>query len=117
MILRCARRFHWKGFSGSGGDSQYRSQDAALADDLEGQADRELTVIRLLGQLADPGVDASAVRERLSLPPDRFELALVGKDGGVALRQRCAVTLAELFARIDAMPMRRAELRKRDAPA
>ncbi len=93
-------------------DSQYQAQDAALAHDPDGQSERELTVIRIAGETADGGVDASALRERLSMPPGCFEIALIGKDGAVALRQSRAAPLAELFARIDAMPMRRAQLRQ-----
>jgi hypothetical protein len=94
-------------------EPQYKTQERALAQDADGQADRELVVVRLVGLGGDSGVDVAAWRERLSIPPDRFELVLVGKDGGVALRQRQSVALEEIFARIDAMPMRREVLRKR----
>ncbi len=99
----------------SPGDAQLLAQDAALDAEPDGQAERELSVIRIVGTQADGGVDAQALRERLSMPPDRFEVALVGKDGGVAHRQAHALPLAEVFARIDAMPMRRAEIRKHES--
>jgi len=97
-------------------DSGLRAQDAILSADVDGQADRDLKVIRLVGPQGPAGVEAAALRERLSLPPDRFEVVLVGKDGAIVLRRRQPVSLGELFDRIDAMPMRRDELRKRALP-
>jgi hypothetical protein len=45
--------------------------------------------------------------------PGPFTVHLVGKDGGVKLRREGPVALDELFAVIDAMPMRREERRQR----
>ncbi len=100
----------------SGGDSGLRAQGAILSADSAGQADRDLLVIRLVGDQGPAGVEASTLRERLSLPPDRFEVVLIGKDGTIVLRRRQPIALGELFDRIDAMPMRRDEVRRRSAP-
>jgi hypothetical protein len=97
-------------------DSGLRAQDAILSADREGQAERDMMVIRLVGGEGPAGVDAGALRERLSLPPDRFELVLVGKDGTIVLRRRQPAPLSEIFDRIDAMPMRRDEIRRRAPP-
>ncbi len=97
-------------------DSGLRAQDAILKNDVDGQAERDLKVIRLVGTEGPAGVDVQALRERLSLPPDRFEVVLVGKDGTTVLRRRQPVALDDLFDRIDAMPMRRDEIRKRSLP-
>ncbi len=99
-----------------GDDPGLRAQDAILKGDIDGQAERDLKVIRLVGEQAPTGVDVQALRERLSLPPDRFEVVLVGKDGATVLRRRQPISLGDLFDRIDAMPMRRDEIRKRAAP-
>ncbi len=40
----------------------------------------------------------------------RFEVVLIGRDGGEKLRSAAPVPPAELFARIDTMPMWRAEM-------
>ncbi len=45
--------------------------------------------------------------------PGPFAVHLVGKDGGVKLRREGRVELDELWAAIDAMPMRREEKRRR----
>lgn len=94
-------------------DPELRGQDTILGADVAGQEDRDLKVIRLVGSQGPAGLDACALRERLSLPPDRFEVVLVGKDGAIVMRRRQPIPLGELFDRIDAMPMRRDELRKR----
>jgi hypothetical protein len=99
-----------------GEDPGLRAQDAILKRDIDGQAERDLTIIRLVGAQGPVGVDAQALRERLSLPPDRFEVALVGKDGTTVLRRRQPISLGDLFDRIDVMPMRRDEIRRRAAP-
>jgi len=43
-------------------------------------------------------------------PDSGFEILLIGLDGSVKLRQDEAIDTETLFARIDAMPMRRQEL-------
>jgi hypothetical protein len=51
------------------------------------------------------------------LRPGTFTVHLVGKDGGVKLRREGPLALDELFAVIDAMPMRREERRQRSGGA
>ena len=50
------------------------------------------------------------LREALSIRG--FEILLVGKDGGVKLRSPAPVSTRDLFALIDAMPMRQREMRE-----
>jgi hypothetical protein len=97
-------------------DSSLRVQDTILSADRDGQADRDMKIIRLVGSDGPDGANASTLRERLSLPPDRFEVVLVGKDGAIVLRRRQPMTLGDVFDRIDAMPLRRDELRRRTVP-
>ena len=42
-----------------------------------------------------------------------FRVVLIGKDGGVKLRQEEPISVADLFALIDSMPMRKQEMRQR----
>ena len=42
-----------------------------------------------------------------------FEIILIGLDGGIKLRQQELLTTRDLFAIIDGMPMRRAEMRNK----
>lgn len=53
----------------------------------------------------------SAKREH-GVEDGRFAVALVGKDGGVKFRADEPVPAREIFGRIDAMPMRRREMRE-----
>ncbi len=56
---------------------------------------------------------SAAFRERelvVKVKSGEFHIALIGKDGHVAFSSREPVTQGEIFARIDAMPMRRDEI-------
>ena len=59
--------------------------------------------------------DAQALRERFDVAPDTFRVVLIGKDGGEKLRLDEVPDLDAVFALIDGMPMRRAEIRERAA--
>ena len=77
-------------------------------------ADREMVLYTVVGdearrngQLLPPG-SASALAKALSLDlRGQGEAVLVGKDGGVKLRQQGRVDFDKIFPTIDAMPMRR----------
>lgn len=47
---------------------------------------------------------------RRAFAANGFEVLLIGKDGGVRLRQPRPITPEALFAKIDAMPMQRREM-------
>ena len=95
--------------------SELNVSRAALDREAAGMADRKIAVVTVVGD-AVTGVnataDALATRWDLSrnLP---FEALLVGLDGEVKARTHSPVDTAQWFARIDAMPMREAELRRR----
>lgn len=72
-------------------------------------------------ELRDPGVRARDIvvlkgtpqmARRLRVQPKGFLFVLVGKDGGVKLTSRSLVSRKRLFGIIDAMPMRRDEMRR-----
>ena len=81
--------------SGPAGDPRVEEQVRAVRADPDGAAERELEI-----------------RERDS---ECFRVELTAKDGTVKARWEDHVTVAELWARIDAMPVRRRELRERAA--
>ena len=56
---------------------------------------------------------AQQLRTQFAVAPERFVALLIGKDGGVKLRQGGTVRLEQIFALIDTMPMRRSEMRQR----
>jgi hypothetical protein len=53
------------------------------------------------------------LRKQLQIRQEEFMVILIGKDGREKHRQNTPVTSAELFSMIDAMPMRKAEMRKK----
>ncbi|MGU3538170.1 DUF4174 domain-containing protein [Methylobacterium sp. A54F] len=91
------------------GDPRLGAQREALASARAGTAERALVVIEAVG----PGAEAVALRRHLGLPEDAFRAVLVGKDGGAKLSAAEPIPPQKLFATIDAMPMRRDEMRGR----
>ncbi len=75
-------------------DDAYRTQAALLLPAWAGLLERDFTV-----------------QTRFDAPA--FSVALIGKDGGEKLRRTTSLAPAELFALVDAMPLRRAEMRER----
>jgi hypothetical protein len=75
----------------------FRDQAAALLPAWRGLIERDFVIETRFG--------ASA-----------FSVVLVGKDGGEKLRRSTPLRPEELFALVDAMPLRQAERRQRAAP-
>jgi hypothetical protein len=82
-------------------------------------ADRDLVVFEVLEsglstldtEPLDPGT-AEMLREKFGVAEGSFSVILVGKDGGVKLDHQDHISLEEIFALIDAMPMRQEEMRR-----
>ncbi len=88
----------------------------------EDMQDRDLLTFRILetGSSGRPDMpmtsdDVEALRRRYNAAPGRFTVILIGKDGGVKLVQEERVSLQAIFDLIDTMPMRRREMRQKDA--
>jgi hypothetical protein len=60
-----------------------------------------------------PNVSAVDLRDAYDVLPHEFRVVLIGKDGGVKLRQEEPILMADLFALIDSMPMRKQEMGRR----
>lgn len=97
-------------------------QEAMLAADPALVADLRLAAIIVTGEAvrplagaAEPNVSAAVLRESFSVTPDEFRVVLVGLDGGAKLTRAEPIALSELERTINAMPMRRQELRRRAA--
>jgi hypothetical protein len=92
----------------SAADDQFLAQQRALSQWTRGD-DRDVSVVRIEGDSVLGSREAAAeLRHRYNLPPTTFTVALVGKDGHVALRSQTSLTGAQLESIIDAMPMRKA---------
>ena len=82
-----------------------KEQLSALQKDSSGLAERDLIVKQVkpgdkLYQTYDIIIDES------------FTVILIGKDGGEKYRSASLLTASRLFAMVDAMPMRQAEMRQ-----
>jgi hypothetical protein len=84
-----------------------------------GLNERDIVVIFViedaLSTKRKPTPNASAVdlRDAYDVLPHEFRVVLIGKDGGVKLRQEEPISMADLFALIDSMPMRKQEMGRR----
>ena len=83
--------------TGPAGDPRVAEQMEALRADPDGARERELDVLEREGHA--------------------FQVELSGKDGGIKARWDNLVGVSELWARIDAMPVRRQQLREAAAAA
>jgi len=82
--------------------------------------DRDLVVFEILesgssfmNSVSLDAQTAAALREKFDAPPGGFTVILVGKDGGVKLKRQTGTRLKDIFALIDAMPMRQEEIRQK----
>ncbi len=93
------------------------AQRAVFAARADGLTERDIVVHTVLPDRVTPDLgtlpqdDADALRTRYRIAPGAFAVILVGKDGGEKLREETVLTADALFAAIDAMPMRRREMR------
>jgi hypothetical protein len=96
-------------FAPSAADEEYREQERRLAGQENGFEDRDLLALRLFEDAS-----AAGLRNTLGVEAGRFAVVLVGKDGGEKARWSGPVSPREVFDRVDAMPMRRREMREKE---
>lgn len=56
---------------------------------------------------------ARSLREEFGVSQGEFRVILIGKDGGIKLKRQSQTRLEDIFSLIDAMPMRREEMRQK----
>jgi hypothetical protein len=66
----------------------------------------------VLAEALDDSARSREIRSRLSADGRRFQVFLVGKDGHTAVASDKPLSAEDLFARVDAMPMRQDEMRR-----
>jgi Domain of unknown function (DUF4174) len=106
-------RYRWNArvlvvFAAGERDPQLARQRDLLAGARHGVTERDLVVVEAIGSSSE----AERLRRQLGVA-DGFRAVLVGKDGGAKLSETAAIAPDRLFATIDAMPMRRQEMRQR----
>lgn len=92
----------------SADDPRARAQRAIAAAAGKAMAERDLVSVDAYGDAPS----AVALRKKLGLPEGAFRSVLIGKDGGAKLVATDPITAAQLASTIDAMPMRRDEMRR-----
>jgi hypothetical protein len=97
----------------------YLRQQEMLLDAKPGLNERDVVVISVLKDIVstkerpDAPVSADDLRDAYDVSPHDFRVVLIGRDGGVKLRQDEPILAADLFALIDSMPMRMQEMGRR----
>lgn len=115
-------KYKWKNrplvvFAASAGSNQLTQQKALVNSRIGGFRDRDMVVIYVVGTTVQarlgsaPGLTAAQLRQRYGVSRGAFRAILVGKDGGRKLSASSPLTPRRLFNTIDAMPMRRQEMR------
>lgn len=96
---------------GREGDERVERQMAEIASDTDGARDRDLAFVEV-----DVMPQAGELYERWGVGREEFAVVLIGKDGTEKHRAGEPLPIAEVWSRIDAMPMRRRELGDADGP-
>jgi hypothetical protein len=107
-------------FAPTPGDPLLAAQRETLDSKDDAFRDRDMILIEVTGDAVYvngrpvSGADADDLRARFAIDRTTSRAVLIGKDGGVKLRSGTAFSADELFATIDAMPMRHREMRQRE---
>jgi hypothetical protein len=103
--------FHWKSrvlvVVAPAGDAAAEAQRRIYEFSAKGMSERAIVLTEAL----DESERSQQIRSRLSADGRRFQVFLVGKDGHTAISSNKPLSADYLFARVDAMPMRRDEMR------
>jgi hypothetical protein len=99
-------------FAPSDEDHSYQQQVSILKAHTNDIEDRDLIALPMLAK-ARQNTQQTELRHRFHIEPDKFTVILIGKDGGEKLRSRVPITAQRLEQTIDAMPMRKDEIRQK----
>ena len=104
---------------GQASDTIVEKQITELKKDSAGITERDLLIfhidrndVQFLRKPSNPDLSAKQLRSRYDVKRDEFRYILIGKDGGVKYNKKDFVANEALFSIIDAMPMRKREMRK-----
>ena len=106
-------------FAPSESSSQLKRQRRIVATNHAGLRERDMIVIEIVGSRvrtvlgSTAAFSAAAARKFYGVGPGTFRTILVGKDGGRKLQSSSPIGSARLFRLIDAMPMRKQEIRRK----
>ena len=113
-------QFQWKNrivLVFSGDQTEGALQIEALKEFEDECLDRDLLLLGVGDDVVSPSynekLDAQILRSRFDIKDGEFHLLLIGKDGGVKLKQTSFTEPKVIFSLIDSMPMRQWEMRKK----
>lgn len=89
-------------------DGNLVAQRRIFEQNAKGMAERQIVLIEAAGD----DERARGIRAQLGADDRAFRVVLVGKDGNAAVSSSKPIGAADLFGRVDAMPMRRDEMRR-----
>lgn len=101
-------------------NAAFQRQMLAFKANEKGMSERSLIVYHLKPEEYQQVIPKSEIQKSKSLfekfkqANTPFEVILIGLDGGVKLRQKDVLSCEKLFATIDSMPMRSAEIKNRE---
>jgi hypothetical protein len=103
--------FHWKSrvlvISAPAGDADAEKQRQIYRSAADGMSERDIVLV----EATDDSERSRQIRGHLSAEGRRFQVFLLGKDGHTALSSDKPLSAGYLFGQVDAMPMRRDEMR------
>lgn len=106
-------------FAESDANALLAEQRRIVAHNRTGLNKRDVVVVWIVGRNIStelgplPSSNATALRARFDVGDAEFRAILVGKDSGEKLSSSKPIDADTLFSTIDAMPMRREEMRRR----
>ena len=95
-------------FSNSETDASLQEQRRLFAKQESAFSERDLLVFYFSGD----DQQSTELRKRYHVAPGSFAVVLIGKDGGEKMTKAKPATPDSLFALIDTMPMRQAEMKR-----
>lgn len=102
-------------------DPVFRNQIDSLAKHVKELSVRKILIYQVSNGQYRNGLSLNTEWKKVTSPSfilrgknSPIEITLIGLDGGVKLKLARAITIKELIATIDSMPMRRAEIRKKE---
>lgn len=89
-------------------DDNLLAQRRIYEQNAKGMAERQIVLIEAAGE----DDRSRGIRSQLGADDRAFRVVLVGKDGNTAVSSTKPFSAVELFGKVDAMPMRRDEMRR-----
>jgi hypothetical protein len=92
-------------------DQGLQRQRQSIEAASNGMFERNVVLVEAIGD----GTQARQLRQRVAAGDKDFQVILVGKDGNTAFASNAPLAAQDIFGRIDAMPMRRDEMRRQSS--